>query len=79
MRWPWQRPTPPPTTIPNERPDLWTDEEWAWEMERDRQNWQRIMEPALQQFEQAEQAMWAAMGLPAPPPIPRPDFVREAD
>jgi hypothetical protein len=79
MRWPWQRrpePPPPTTTIPNPRPDLWTDTEWARAMEREtereRRDWERIMEPALRQFEAAERAVCDEMGLPAPPPLPRP-------
>lgn len=69
MRWPWQR-GPAPTTIPNPRPDLFSPAEWAREVER----WDTIMGPALRQFEAAERAFCDDMGLPPPPPLPRPDW-----
>jgi hypothetical protein len=43
-------------------------------MVADKERWDRIMAPAIRQFEEAEAAVCASLGLPPPEPLPQPDW-----
>jgi hypothetical protein len=63
MRWPWQHP-PRVCLLPgvhSPRPDLWTDAEWAEELVREQEAWNRTVGPALADLLAADRAVAAAL------------------